>query len=111
MDSEDLAPRPDLVKRSAAFLVIADDESAWSKDDWAPQRDIVRVERVSDHTVERDLQRHNFTQACLDSYLDSHPLRFLTYTAVSHGHAAHLARRAFATERAFEKLANIFYDD
>jgi hypothetical protein len=110
----DSAPayRVDLTKRPNTYFVIADDEGVYSgnswRDDWTPERDVLHVERAADHPVERELQRDDLTESCDDS---QSPLRFLTYTAVSHGRAAHLARRDFAAQQAFEELTDVFYAD
>lgn len=101
--------RVDLIKKSATYYVIADDEGIYSgnewREDWAGERDVLDVQRAADCAIERELQRRDFTWSATDSQC---PLQFLTIEAISHGRAAFLAKRqyreaqAFADELAFD---------
>ncbi|MCT9142407.1 hypothetical protein [Streptomyces violarus] len=101
----------DLGKRSAVYLVIADDRDAYtnwaehSREDRLPQRRVVYVERQADHPVERQAQWDELAGSCLDA--ESESLSLLTYTAVSRGHAAHLARREYAVAGAVARMGEV----
>jgi len=90
--------RPDLTKRPGTYFVIADDEEG--------QRRVLEVQRASDHPVEEHTQ-HEDLQAVCDTAQS--PLLFLTYTAVSHTHAAHRTYRAYADQQAFQALEDVFH--
>ncbi|MGW1365072.1 hypothetical protein ACWCQP_47805 [Streptomyces chartreusis] len=104
------ACRVDLDKQFAEYLVIADDQGAYTSaadyfsDDWRPERDVLHVERVAEDPQERRAQRDELSGVCMDS---QSPLQLLTYTAVSHGHAAHLAVREFAAATAAAWMADV----
>ncbi|MDX3342559.1 hypothetical protein V5N34_27495 [Streptomyces baarnensis] len=102
----------DLGKRTATYYVIVDDEGVYSgkgiQPGWTPERDVLDVQRASDHPVERELQRTDFTRACFDSIA---PMQFLTVDAVSHGHAAWLVRAQFELDRSFASLVDVFFAD
>ncbi|MEV6179927.1 hypothetical protein [Streptomyces sp. NPDC052015] len=99
----------ELDKRPAEYLVIANDERPFTT--WADmcdesridERDVRYVERVADHSEERQAQWDELFNECMDNP----PLTLLTYTAVSHGHAAHLARREFAMASAAARMADV----
>lgn len=80
------ACRVDLGKRSAQYLVIADDGQVLH--------------------VERDPGEQRF-QELADDCLGSEPLSLLTYTAVSHGHAAVLAHQEHAATMAAHRMAEV----
>ncbi|MFF3974975.1 hypothetical protein ACFYZ6_34695 [Streptomyces rubiginosohelvolus] len=109
----DHAHRPvELTKATATYYVIVDDDGIISgkgvRPVWTPERDVVDVQRASEHPVERELQRVDFTRACLSSLA---PMKFLTVEAMSHGHAAWLVKDQFTLDRAFESLAEVFFAD
>ncbi|OKJ10536.1 hypothetical protein AMK21_30040 [Streptomyces sp. CB00316] len=109
----DHAHRPvDLAKATATYYVIVDDQGIISgkriRPGWTPERDVLDVQRASEHSVERELQRVDFTRACFGSLA---PMQFLTVDAVSHGHAAWLVKNQFALDRAFASLTEVFYAD
>ncbi|MFE7058453.1 hypothetical protein ACFVAO_24900 [Streptomyces californicus] len=109
----DHAHRPvELTKATATYYVIVDDDGIISgkgvRPGWMPERDVVDVQRASEHPVERELQRVDFTRACLGSLA---PMKFLTVEAMSHGHAAWLVKDQFTLDRAFESLAEVFFAD
>ncbi|MEV5774248.1 hypothetical protein AB0L49_23810 [Streptomyces antimycoticus] len=89
------ASRVQLDKRPAEYLVIADDAPAadHARAGRTPERRVLYVERRAEHPVERWAQWNELEGACLDA---DGAVRLLAYTAVSRGHAAHLARREFA---------------
>ncbi|MFI0901835.1 hypothetical protein [Streptomyces sp. NPDC020983] len=95
--------RVDLDKRPGAYFVVADDEGIYVPRVWRKrnQRYVLEVQRAADHPVERYLQHQDLDAAALGS---QSPIHFRTYQAVSHGHAARLALRAYAEEQAFERL-------
>ncbi|WP_328418449.1 hypothetical protein OG542_40455 (plasmid) [Streptomyces violaceus] len=100
-----------LGKRPAVYLVIADDRDAYtnwaehSREDRLPQRRVVYVERQADHPVERQAQWDELAGSCLDA--ESESLSLLTYTAVSAGHAAHLARREYAVASVVTRMDEV----
>ncbi|MGW0188130.1 hypothetical protein ACWDV7_20495 [Streptomyces sp. NPDC003362] len=104
------ADRVDLTKSPAVYLVIADDRDAitsWAehcREDRLPQRCVVYVERQADDPVEQQLQWDELTGACLDA---GELLSVLTYTAVSHAHAAYLARREYALFNAAVRMGEV----
>jgi hypothetical protein len=106
------ACRVDLVKALAKYLVIVNDEQPFTS--WAdiwdeeriPVRDVVYVERAADDPVERQAQANELFSECLENA----PLTLLTYTAVSHGHAAHVARREYAMASAAARMAEAIDD-
>ncbi|MEU3279192.1 hypothetical protein [Streptomyces antibioticus] len=104
--------RVNLTKEPGTYFVIADDEGVYDSKVWKSgeelRRYVVEVQRAADSEVERYVQREDLTAACDDS---QSPLKFRTYQAVSHGHAAALAMREFAEQMAFEELADVFYAD
>ncbi len=104
--------RADLTKRPGTYFVIADDEGVYDWKVWRnpdrPQRCVLEVQRASDDPTERYLQREDLSAACHDS---QSPVVFLTYEAVSQGHAAHLALREYAERQAFQELEDVFYAD
>lgn len=101
----------DLVKRLAPHLVIADDRDAFTN--WAeqcradrlPERRVVYVERQADHPVERQAQRDELAGSVLDA--DSDSLSLVTYNAVSHAHAAGLARHDYAVLNAAVRMGEV----
>ncbi|MGW3414559.1 hypothetical protein, partial [Streptomyces sp. NPDC000888] len=101
----------DLGKRLAVHLVIADDRDAYtnraehSREDRLPQRRVVYVERQADHPVEQQAQWDELAGSCLDAGSES--LSLLTYTAVSHAHAASLARREYAMASAVARMGDV----
>jgi hypothetical protein len=100
----------DLGKRPGTYFVLADDEGVY---DWrvfrdADRRYVLEVQRASDDPTEQYLQREDLDAACHGS---QSPVKFLTYEAVSQGHAAHLALREHAERRTFEELEDVFYAD
>ncbi|MGW8487442.1 hypothetical protein [Streptomyces sp. NPDC055886] len=104
--------RVDLTKATATYYVIVDDDGIISgkgvRPGWTPERDVLDVQRASEHPVERELQRVDFTRACLGSLA---PMQFLTVEAMSHGHAAWLVKDQFTLDRAFDSLAEVFFAD
>ncbi|MFI2764839.1 hypothetical protein ACH5A3_39420 [Streptomyces echinatus] len=90
----------DLTKRRARYLVIVDDRDAMTsvaehfRADRLPERRVLHVERQADHPVEREMQWDELAGSVLDAEAES--LALLTYRAVSHAHAATLARREYA---------------
>ncbi|WP_331727103.1 hypothetical protein OG725_37195 (plasmid) [Streptomyces sp. NBC_01213] len=111
-DMDRVPYKADLAKTPATYYVIADDEGACSgaygRTTWTPERYVLDVQRASDHPVEQELQRTDFTQACFESHS---PLLFLTIEAVSHGHAATVAKQQFALDRDFQALQDVFFAD
>ncbi|MFF8293613.1 hypothetical protein ACF068_31015 [Streptomyces sp. NPDC016309] len=96
----------DLSKRAATYLVIAEDGDALvDGGPGLPRRRVVYVERQSGHPMERRAQREELEGACLDA--NSPGLHLRTYTAVSHAHAASLARREYALVRAAARMAEV----
>ncbi|MGW2724106.1 hypothetical protein [Streptomyces sp. NPDC001492] len=103
--------RVNLTKEPGTYFVIADDEGVYDAKVWKSdelKRYVVEVQRASDDEVEQYVQREDLDVACESS---QSPLKFLTYKAVSHGHAAALARREFAEQMAFEELTDVFFAD
>ncbi|PJE97164.1 hypothetical protein CUT44_14390 [Streptomyces carminius] len=104
------AARVDLTKSPAVYLVIVDDRDAYTnwaehrREDRLPQRRVVHVERQADHPAERQLQWDELTGSCLDA---GESLSVLTYTAVSHAHAAYLARREYALFNAAARMGEV----
>ncbi|RSM87105.1 hypothetical protein DMH25_42690 [Streptomyces sp. WAC 01325] len=104
------AGSPRLQRALAEYLVLADDEGAYTSnadhfsDDWRPERDVLHVERAAEDSQERRAQRDELSGVCMDS---QSPLQLLTYIAVSHGHAAHLAVREFAVATAVAWMADV----
>ncbi|QDN84374.1 hypothetical protein [Streptomyces sp. RLB3-6] len=103
------AYRVELGKRPAEYLVIVDDEgnryplaADFFLQDFAAVREVRYVERLADHPEGRRAQWNELHGDCEDS---KSPLGLLTYTAVSHGHAAHLALRDFAMASAAASMA------
>lgn len=90
----------DLVKRRTRHLVIVDDRDAhtnWAEHrraDRLPERRVVYVEREAEHPVEREAQWDELSGSVLDAECDS--LSLVTVNAVSHAHAAALARHEYA---------------
>ncbi|MGC5401713.1 hypothetical protein ACPXCP_38990 [Streptomyces sp. DT20] len=109
----DCAQNPiDFNKKLATYYVIVDDEGIYSGNstrlDWTPERDVLDVQRASDHPVERALQRTDFTRSCFGAQA---PKQFLTVEAVSHGHAAWLVKAEFVLARDFQSLIDVFFAD
>jgi class 3 adenylate cyclase len=104
------ASRVQLDKGPAEYLVVVDDGDAYTKradhfgEGRTPERVVRYVERVADHPEERDAQWDELHGACVH---DGDLLTLLTFTAVSHGHAAHLARREFAMASAAARMAEV----
>ncbi|MGY5099499.1 hypothetical protein [Streptomyces sp. 900105245] len=90
--SQTTAFRVELDKRPAGYLVIADDAG----------RQVLYVERRAVHPEERRAQWNELEGACLDA---EGALFLRAYTAVSHGHAATLARRAYAVADAAARMS------
>ncbi|MFD5589775.1 hypothetical protein ACFWII_39060 [Streptomyces sp. NPDC127063] len=105
------AYRVDLVKTPAVYLVIADDRDAFTtkaehrRPDRLPKRRVVYVERQAEHPVEQKAQWDELSGSCLDAGSES--LSLLTYTAVSHAHAASLARREYALFNAALRMSEV----
>ncbi|POX58809.1 hypothetical protein C3492_35310 [Streptomyces sp. Ru62] len=103
------AYRVDLHKSPAVYLVIVDDrDPGWAerrKEDWHPRRRVVYVERQADHPAERRAQWEELTGSCLDA--ESESLSVQTYTAVSHAHAASLARREYTLSSAVARMGEV----
>ncbi|MGW3200106.1 hypothetical protein ACWDBD_37180 [Streptomyces sp. NPDC001118] len=101
----------DLVKRRTRYLVIADDRDAvvnWAehrREDRLPERRVVYVERQADHPVEREAQWDELAGSVLDA--ESESLSLLTYTAVSHAHAAAIARHEYTVFNAAVRMAEV----
>lgn len=101
----------DLVKRLAPYLVIADDRDAFTN--WAehrrvdrlPVRRVVYVERQADHPVEREAQWDELAGSVLDAASES--LSLLTVSAVSHAHAAGVARHDYAVLNAAVRMSEV----
>src|SRR5690606_24998711 len=101
----------DLVKRRAQYLVIADDRDAFTN--WAelcranrlPERSVVYVERQADHPVERQAQWDELSGSVLDAGSES--LSLLTVSAVSHAHAAAIARHEYAVFNAALRMGEV----
>lgn len=104
------AYRVELDKSPAEYLVIADDSDPFTnaadyfRDDRLPERRVLYVERVADHPEARQAQWDELAGVCLD---DQGALSLLSYTAVSHGHAAHLARAEYAIATAAARMAEV----
>ncbi|MFF3265300.1 hypothetical protein ACFYWO_39830 [Streptomyces sp. NPDC002932] len=100
----------ELDKQPARYLVIVDDSDAhtsWaerSREDRLPRRRVVYVERQAAHPKASQLQWDELEGDCRDA---GGYLSLLTYTAVSHGHAAVLARREFAVASAVARMGEV----
>ncbi|GAA5216969.1 hypothetical protein [Streptomyces thinghirensis] len=100
-----------LTKSRAVHLVIADDRDAYtnatghSREDRIPLRRVVYVERQADHPVERQAQWDELAGSVLDAEAES--LSLLTYTAVSHAHAAYLACHEYAVASAAARMGEV----
>jgi hypothetical protein len=105
---QDRSCRVDLTKSPAVYLVIVDDGrfTTWAEHrrEDRPARRVMHVERQADHPVEQQLQFDELTGACLDA---GELLSVLTYTAVSHAHAAYLARREYALCSAATRMGEV----
>ncbi|MFE1075141.1 hypothetical protein ACFW5W_28480 [Streptomyces sp. NPDC058783] len=107
----DRAPRVDFERRPATYLVIADDADAllnWAenrREDRLPERRVVHVERQADHPVERAAQWDELHGSVLDAEADS--LSLLTCTAVSHAHAAAVARHEYDMANAAARMIEV----
>ncbi|MGW2181256.1 hypothetical protein ACWCXX_24785 [Streptomyces sp. NPDC001732] len=99
------ASRVQLDKGPAEYLVIVDDGPAVDgvRAGRTPERRVLCVERRADHPVERQAQWNELEGACLDA---DGTVRLLALTAVSHGHAAHAARREFAAFNAAVRMGD-----
>lgn len=99
------ASRVQLDKAPAEYLVIADDGPAIDdvRAGRTPERRVRYVERRAVDPVERQLQWDELEGACLDA---EGTVRLLALTAVSHGHAAHVARREFAAFNAAVRMGD-----
>ncbi|MEU2380391.1 hypothetical protein [Streptomyces misionensis] len=99
----------DLVKRRGRYLVIADDRDGFTnraehrRADRLPERRVVYVERQADHPDERRAQRDELAGSVLDAGSES--LSLLTVSAVSHAHAAAVARHEYAVLNAAARMA------
>ncbi|MEW1552248.1 hypothetical protein [Streptomyces tsukubensis] len=104
------ARRVDLGKRPAVHLVIVDDSHRHTngaehrRADRLPRRDVVYVERQADHPLERHLQRDELEGSCRDA---GEHLGLLAITAVSHAHAAFLARREYQRFNAAVRMGEV----
>lgn len=102
--------RVDLTKRPATYYVVADDESVYDDDfyyrpdAWTVKRIVLEVQRAAEDEGEQEQQWDSLAEICLVS---QSPLRLLACTAVSHAHAASLARREFAERQAFTDLTDV----
>ncbi|WP_455361275.1 hypothetical protein [Streptomyces sp. SYSU K21746] len=105
-------PRVDLTKQPGTYFVTADDQGVYDWRIWREgeefQRHVLEVQRASNHPVEQHTQREDLEATCDDS---QSPLVFLTYQAVSQGHAAYLARREYTDRQTFQALEDVFYAD
>ncbi|MFJ6709266.1 MULTISPECIES: hypothetical protein [unclassified Streptomyces] len=99
------ASRVQLDKAPAEYLVIADDGPAVDdvRAGRTPERRVRYVERRAADPVERQLQWDELEGDCLDA---EGTVRLLALTAVSHGHAAHVARREFAAFNAAVRMGD-----
>lgn len=101
----------DLVKRRGQYLVIADDRDAFTtwvehrRADRLPERRVVYVERQADHPVEREAQWDELSGSVLDAGSES--LSLLTVSAVSHAHAAAVARHEYAVFNAAVRMGEV----
>ncbi|MET9016950.1 hypothetical protein ABZX74_39740 [Streptomyces olivaceoviridis] len=101
----------DLVKRRGQYLVIADDQDAitnWAeymREDRLPERRVVHVERQADHPDEREAQWDELSGSVLDAGSES--LSLLTVSAISHAHAAAIARREYALASAVARMGEV----
>ncbi|MFI9155661.1 hypothetical protein [Streptomyces sp. NPDC053367] len=101
----------DLVKRRGQYLVIADDQDAFTnwaeymREDRLPERRVVHVERQADHPVEREAQWDELSGSVLDAGSES--LSLLTVSAVSHAHAAAIARLEYAVFNAAVRMGEV----
>ncbi|MEU6070631.1 hypothetical protein ABZ864_40875 [Streptomyces sp. NPDC047082] len=100
--------RVELGKRLAEYLVIADDREAFSnigdllREDRIPERLVLHVERLADRAEARDAQWDELNRVCVQA---QGALSLVSCRAVSHGHAAHRARREFAMATAAARMA------
>jgi hypothetical protein len=101
----------DLDKRIDEYLVIVDDRDALtsvaehSRESRMPVRHVLLVVRQAAHPAERQAQLDELADSCLDA--ESESLNLLTFTAVSHGHAADLARWEYAVAMAAHGMAEV----
>jgi hypothetical protein len=95
------ASRVQLDKGPAEYLVIVDDGPAI--DDVRAGRTPERRVLYAVHPVARQLQWNELEGDCLDA---EGAVRLLAFTAVSHGHAAHVARREFAAFNAAVRMGD-----
>lgn len=101
----------DLVKRRAQYLVIADDRAAFTtwaehvRADRLPERRVVYVERQADHPVEREAQWDELSGSLLEAGSES--LSLLTVSALSHAHAAAIARHQYAVHHAAVRMVEV----
>lgn len=101
----------DLVKHRGQYLVIADDRDAFTtwaecmREDRLPERRVVHVERQADHPVERQAQWDELSGSVLDAGSES--LSLLTVSAVSHAHAAAIARYEYAVFNAAVRMGEV----
>ncbi|KUL73944.1 MULTISPECIES: hypothetical protein [unclassified Streptomyces] len=99
------------VKRPDVYLVIADDRdpfTTWAehmREDRIPERRVVHVERQADHPVERELQWDELMGSVLDAGSES--LSLLALRAVSHAHAAGIARLDYALFNAAARMVEV----
>lgn len=100
------ARRAQLDKHPAEYLVIADDAPPVDhvRAGLTPERQVLYVERRADHPVERRAQWNELEGDCQDA---GGALRLLAFTAVSHAHAAHLARREYAMASAVARMGEV----
>ncbi|MET8861228.1 hypothetical protein [Streptomyces sp. NPDC004579] len=94
------ASRVQFDKHPAEYLVIVDDHGQPGR---TPERQVRYVEPRADDPVERQAQWNELEGDCRDA---GATLSLLRYTAVSHGHAAHLARREFAAASAVARMGD-----
>ncbi|MGA5182904.1 hypothetical protein ACPCBF_24515 [Streptomyces pseudogriseolus] len=98
----------DLVKRRGQYLVIADDQDAFTnwaeymREDRLPERRVVHVERQADQPDEREAQWDELSGSVLDAGSES--LSLLTVSADSHAHAAAIVRHQYAVHHAAVRM-------
>ncbi|WP_186779906.1 hypothetical protein [Streptomyces salinarius] len=103
--------RVQFTKSPAVFLVIADDRDAitnWGecmREGRLPARLVVHVERQADHPDEREAQWDELSGSVLDAGSES--LSLLTVRAVSHAHAAAVARHEYAVFNAAVRMGEV----
>ena len=107
----DSAPayRVRLDKSLSTFLLVVDDEGDYSRldeDTYIPERRVLHVERVAEHSVEASMQRN-----ALDDSVFELPYKVLAYTARSEAQAAGLAIRDHHDEWALLMLEDVLYAD